>query len=110
MARLDPFLRYQPEGRGLMRRKAREKRELRCLFGRRTVSMARRTDLADLPLTSDQVAAVMTAADELLTKSGDVKAQRAAVDRLDEATKTLLCLWMEHPSNATTMLDCYFVQ
>lgn len=107
MARVDRFLRYQPPGRGLMRRQARRDHELRCLFGRRTVTQARRTDLADLSLTSDRVAAVMTAADELLTHTGDVEAQRAAVDRLDDVTKTVLCLWIDDASTAATLLDRY---
>jgi len=108
MARLDPFLRYQPEGRGLMRRKAREKRELQRLFGRRTVSNASHIEFTDLPLTSDRVDAVMTASFEVDTKTGDVEAQRAVVNRLDDVTKTMLCLWMDHPSNAGAMLDLAF--
>jgi len=107
MARVDRFLRYQPPGRGLMRRQARRDRELRCLFGRRIVTKARRMGLADMPLTSGQVEAVMTAADELLTNTGDVEAQRAAVDRLDDVTKTVLCLWIDDASTAATILDRY---
>ena len=90
-----------------MRRQARRDHELRCLFGRRTVTQARRTDLADLSLTSDRVAAVMTAADELLIHTGDVEAQRAAVDRLDDVTRTVLCLWIDDASTAATLLDRY---
>jgi hypothetical protein len=68
--------------------------ELAALFGRALVDEAHRTEVCDLTLSAELMENVHDAADALLDKSGDTRAQQAIVSALTPLTRLVLCMWL----------------
>ena len=68
--------------------------ELASLFGRETVSQARRTDIAALDLDAAFVDGIAETAGRLIDAKGQPGQQRELVNSLDRDKRLVLCMWL----------------
>lgn len=94
MVRLDGSHSIETARGRVTRKQQQRERELADLFGEETVYRARLTDPAELDLSAGLMNAVWDAADYLLREAGNSLAQRACVDRLSDAVRLVLCMWI----------------
>jgi hypothetical protein len=78
-------------------------RELAALFGRALVSEATSPRPIAIDWTPACVAAVHTAVDTLLERSGNPQAQRRIIHGLDVRTSLALCRWVKDPTLAAKL-------
>ena len=68
--------------------------ELACLFGKKTVTRAKRTDIVDLRVDADFMDGIADTAGQLLEAKDNPRKQRRLVGSMDQDKRLVLCMWV----------------
>jgi len=86
-------------------RASRLESELACLFGRETVTQAKRTDIVDLELDAAFVDGIAETAGQLIQAKGRPEQQRELVNSLDRNNRLVLCMWLIDTDLASKLVN-----